>query len=149
VAFPRFDALPVVVAGCIAIALLMVPAVVERAEAYAGSGGCSGGACSFCTNVTLQSSGSGPYNDRCAYGYFYQAYHVTASHWSGAVQMCAGMKSGSVGNGSNVGPVGVSCGFGYTVSTPSYLGTNTTGYMTIINQDNAPHYNYSGGGEYN
>jgi hypothetical protein len=32
VAFPRFDALPVVVAGCIAIALLMVPAVVERAE---------------------------------------------------------------------------------------------------------------------
>jgi hypothetical protein len=135
------------VVTCVVTTVIFTAAVTAGTDGFSGSGNCSGGNCNFCGNVTLQRYDATYYQDRCAYGYFVGADTVFAIHDTGATRMCAGMKTGYDGSGTNAGPMGFSCS-SFNVYQWSAGGTNTAGYATIANRDDATHYNWLGQATY-
>jgi hypothetical protein len=122
----------------------------ESARSFAGSGSCSGGNCSFCSDVTLTHYGTGS-PDRCAYGHFSGLDGVTNHHTSGAVKLCAGAKTNRDGSGGNADPLGFACSSSkmYVFTLGDFKYRNTPGYATIANGDgSATHYHFSGTATY-
>jgi hypothetical protein len=136
-----------VVLAAVASAVLIAP---ERGDAFNGSGSCSGGNCSFCTDLTFTAYGTGS-PDRCAYGYFNRLYSVTNNHTSGATQLCAGAKDNRDGSGGNAGPLNYACSSNnlYIFTLGDFQRRDTAGYATIGNGDNVTHYHFSGTAKYN